>query len=112
MALTYQESGTQGTLTLDGDLTLAQAEELRMLLIKSIINVDELTLEFGDVRDVDLSCLQLLCSVHRSAVRMNKRVAFSGSRPEAFDKVMRDAGYVRSMGCHLDCFGSCLWVKR
>ncbi len=112
MGITYRESNNQGTLKLEGDITLAQAEELRMLLIKSIINVDDLKVEFGDVHDVDLSCLQLFCSVHRSAVRMNKRVAFSGPRPEIFDKVVRDAGYVRSTGCHLDCFGSCLWVKR
>ena len=83
-----------------------------MILIKAIINVDQLTLEFGDVHEVDLSCLQLLCSVHRSAVRMNKRVAFSGQHPEVFDKVVREAGYTRTTGCHLDCFGSCLWVKR
>ncbi len=112
MALTYHEANNQGTLKLDGNLTLAQAEELRMLLIKAVINVDQVTLEFGNVHEVDLSCLQLLCSAHRSAVRMNKRVAFAGRRPEAFNKVVRDAGYARSTGCHLDCFGSCLWVQR
>jgi ABC-type transporter Mla MlaB component len=112
MGFTYQEANNQGILMLDGDLTLSQAEELRMFLIKAIINVDELVLELGDVNDVDLTCLQLLCSVHRSAVRMNKRVAFAGQLPVTFSKVVRDAGYKRGSGCHLDRFGGCLWVKR
>jgi anti-anti-sigma regulatory factor len=111
MALAYQEANNHGILKLAGDLTLGQAEELRMILIKAIISVDQLTLEFDDVHEVDLSCLQLFCSVHRSAVRMNKQVAFSGRYPAAFEKVVRDAGYARTTGCHLDCFSSCLWVK-
>ena len=64
---TYEESNNRGTLTLEGDLSLAQTEEFRMLLIKAIINVDELVIAFGKIRDVDLSCLQLLCSAHRSS---------------------------------------------
>jgi len=112
MGLTYQEANNQGIVRLDGDLTLAQAEELRMFMIKAVINVDEIILDFGNVQDVDLSCLQLCCSVHRSAVRMNKRVGFAGRQPETFNKAVREAGYSRSTGCHLDCFNSCLWVKR
>lgn len=107
---TYEESNNRGTLTLEGDLSLAQTEEFRMLLIKAIINVDELVIAFGKIRDVDLSCLQLLCSVHRSSIRMKKRVVFSGTWPKAFRKAVSDAGYSRTSGCNLDLSSSCLWV--
>ena len=110
MGFNYQEENNRGTLTLDGDLTLSQAEELRMLLIKAIINVDQVLLDFGATRDIDLSCLQLLCSAHRSAIRMKKTVAFSGAWTESFRKAVHQAGYARTVGCSHDCSGSCIWM--
>jgi ABC-type transporter Mla MlaB component len=112
MGLTYQEENNSGTLTLDGDLTLSQAEELRMLLIKAIINVDKLFLALGDIGEIDLSCLQLLCSAHRSAIRMNKTIAFAGAWTEPFRKAIQQSGYARTVGCNLDCSGSCIWMAQ
>jgi ABC-type transporter Mla MlaB component len=110
MGLTYLEENNRGTLTLDGVLTLSQAEELKMFLIKAIINVDQVFLALGDVQEIDLSCLQLLCSAHRSAIRMNKTVAFTGAWTESFKKAVHQAGYARTVGCSLDCSGSCIWM--
>jgi hypothetical protein len=36
-----QESGKQRNITLDGNLTVGQAEELRRLLIKAIIDAEQ-----------------------------------------------------------------------
>ncbi len=99
-------------MTLDGDLTLSQAGELRTLLIKALINADRVVLEFGSVTDIDLSALQLLCSAHRSAVRLNKQLIFSGEWPGLFKQAVSDAGYARFAGCHLDRENSCLWMRR
>ncbi len=112
MSISYREANNRGTLVLDGDVTLAEAEELRMQLIKAIINVDELWLEFGTPGQVDLAALQLLCSAHRSAIRMNKKVGFTGAWPEPFRKAVHDAGFERSVGCSLDCFNTCIWVRK
>jgi anti-anti-sigma regulatory factor len=110
MGLSYQEENNRGTLILDGNLTLSEAEELRMLLIKAIINVEQIFLDFGDTREIDLSCLQLLCSAHRSALRMKKTVAFSGAWTESFRKAVHQAGYARTVGCSHDGSGSCIWM--
>ncbi len=112
MSIIFEQTGNQGDLTLDGDLTLSQAGELRTLLIKALINADRVVLDFGSVTDIDLSALQLLCSAHRSAVRLNKQLIFSGEWPGLFKQAVNDAGYARFAGCHLDCENSCLWVKR
>jgi anti-anti-sigma regulatory factor len=112
MSTTYKEENNRGTVTLSGNLTLTEAEDLRMILIKAIINVDQVFLTFGEIQDIDLSCLQLLCSAHRSAIRMNKTVAFSGPWTEPFRRVVHQAGYARSVGCSLDCTGSCIWMGR
>ncbi len=99
-------------MLLDGDLTLQNAEDMRRALMKAIIASDNVTLTFNTVTDVDLSSLQLLCSAHRSAVRLNKRIAIRGEWPELFQRAVDEAGYARSTGCRLDCENSCLWVRK
>ena len=109
MAITLNASGEKATLTLSGDVTVEHADEMRSALIKALIDNGTVTLAFGSLTRVDLSCLQLLCSAHRSAVRLNKRLAFSGSWPELFKQCVEDAGYARYSGCHRDMDHSCLW---
>jgi anti-anti-sigma regulatory factor len=114
MIITFRDqgSGKQGNITLDGNLTVGQAEELRRFLIKAIIDAQQVRLDFGTVTDVDLSCLQLLCSAHRSASRMKKSISLSGDWPEVFKNTVEEAGYSRLTGCRLDVDHSCLWVKK
>lgn len=114
MNLTFQDQqlGKQGNITLDGNLTVNRAEELRMLLIKALIDADHVQVDFGPVTEVDLSCLQLLCSAHRSAGRMKRRLSLSGGWPEPFQKTLEEAGYARLSGCRFDTEHTCLWVKR
>ncbi len=103
-------SSDRGTIHLEGDLTLPYAAELRTMLIKALINSDAVTIRFGAVQNVDLSCLQLLCSAHRSAVRFKKQFQFEGIVPKIFQETADAAGYSRLKGCHLDYEKSCLWI--
>ncbi len=103
-------SSEKGILHLEGDLTLPTAAELRALLIKSLIDADSVTVRFGAVQDLDLSCLQLLCSAHRSAVRLKKQIRFEGNLPKVLQETAEAAGYSRVKGCQLDTEKSCLWV--
>jgi anti-anti-sigma regulatory factor len=114
MEITFhdQESGKQGNIKLDGNLTVGQADELRGLLIKALIDAEQVRMDFGTVTDVDLSCIQLLCSAHRSASRMKKSISLSGDWPEVFKKTVEEAGFSRLTGCRLDVDHSCLWVRR
>ncbi len=114
MDITFHErqSGKQGVVTLDGSLTLTHAEELRMLLIKALIDAEDVQVGFKSVADTDLSCLQVLCSAHRSACRMNRQLSLSGDWPRSFKQAVEDAGYARLAGCRLDVAHSCLWAKK
>ena len=107
-----QDSRKQGIITLEGNLTVTQAEELRMLLIKALVDADHVHVDFGSLTGVDLSCLQLLCSAHRSASRIKRRFSLSADWPELFKQTVEDAGYPRLTGCRLDVDHSCLWTKR
>jgi anti-anti-sigma regulatory factor len=110
MSAIFTRSGNKGIVTLDGDVTLPQAEELRRVLIKALVDADEVCLDMEKVRKVDLSCLQLLCSAHRSATRFTKKLAFRGSLPQALRDAVESTGFSRVTGCKLDCDKSCLWM--
>ncbi len=103
-------SSDKGVLHLEGELTLPNAAELRTMLIKALIDADAVTVRFGSLEDLDLSCLQLFCSAHRSAVRLKKQLRFDGTLPRILQDAAEAAGYSRLKGCHLDSEKSCLWV--
>ncbi len=103
-------SGKQGTLMLIGELTIQCAGELKDSLIKSQEAVESLLLNLEGVEGADIPCLQLLCSAHRTAVRANKRLSFTGAIPLSFRQTVRDAGYAKG-ACRTDGDGSCLWDK-
>ena len=110
MSTTFTKTGDSGVLTLEGELTLPYAEELKKALLRAILDTDDVSIAFGNVQDVDLSCLQLLCSAHRSAVRLKKRVSFASGLPPAVKEAAETAGYARLKGCKLDLDKSCLWM--
>jgi len=112
MTVQLEITGKEAIIKAEGDLTLNGAVELRMGLIKAIIDADDVNVQFGAVNGVDLSCLQLFCSAHRTAGRMNKRFRLSAEWPELFKLAVDDAGYARLTGCSLDRDNSCIWVKR
>ena len=109
MGALFTQSGNKGVVILEGDLTMPYAEEIRKILMKAIRGADELSVAFKNVRDADLSCLQLLCSAHRSAVRMKKHMTFTGIVPQTFKDTVVAAGFSHIRGCGPDSGRKCLW---
>lgn len=96
-------------LTLGGDLTIAQATGLKQLLHGAVDHYQQVEIRFEDVTAVDLSCLQLLCSAHRTASALDKRLTLEGARPAVFRQAMQKAGLMRQKGCVLSPNTTCLW---
>jgi anti-anti-sigma regulatory factor len=109
MSAIFKRSGNKGVITLEGELTLPHAEELKGVFIKALQDADEVSIDFKNVRDVDLSCLQLFCAAHRSAVRLKKHVTFSKKPPTALLEAAETAGFTHLKGCKLGSAISCLW---
>jgi len=105
------ESDNTAILTLNGELTVARAEELRAMLISALENADSITVRFKDITDVDISCLQLFCSAHRSAIDLNKSLTVNREGCEIFRHAAETAGFSRKKGCLLDFEDSCLWIE-
>jgi anti-anti-sigma regulatory factor len=108
----FEQSGSSGVLTFSGELTIEHVGEMRTAFIQALTDVDRVEIDFSGVTEVDLFCLQLLCSVHRTSLRLNKRVNFIGSRPAKFRETIETAGFSRVTGCGLDCEHSCFWIAR
>ena len=102
------ESGRQ--VLLEGHLTLPHAETMKKAFLTALIEADDVFIKFAIVENVDLSCLQLLCSAHRSAVCLKKRISIEGSVPQALKKAADAAGFSCLTGCKLDSDRSCLWI--
>jgi ABC-type transporter Mla MlaB component len=105
------KSVTTETLTLIGDLTIEHVQELHQKLMAALDKTQHLTITFADVTGADLSCVQLLCSAHRTAVRTDKFLKLDQQRPEALCRVVKETGFHRDKGCALDSQGSCIWKE-
>ena len=110
MQATFNQSGSKSVITLEGDLTLPHTEALKAIFTKALQESDDVTIAIVTVDNVDLSCLQLLCSAHRSAMRLKKQVTFIGSPPQVFNDAVEAAGLARAAGCKLESGHRCLWM--
>ena len=111
MSATFEQSGNKAVITLEGELTLPFAEELKGIFIKAFQDADEISIAFKNVQEVDLSCLQLFCAAHRSAVRLKKHLVFSEGQPMVMKKAVKAAGFAHLKGCKQGSEKSCLWKK-
>jgi anti-anti-sigma regulatory factor len=112
MGIRIDQSERKCVITCDGELTDNQLHDVRTALIKGLINSEEVALDLQNITNTDLACLQLLCSAHRSAGRLDKHFTFAGPRPDMLNRVAASAGYLRQVGCRLDKDRTCLWTEQ
>lgn len=98
------------TISLKGDLTVQHIAAIKAELAQAMARLDSLQLDISEATDVDISFLQLLCAAHRSALNLHKELALADQTQERIRKTLKDAGFVRHVGCSLGCSESCLWV--
>jgi ABC-type transporter Mla MlaB component len=110
MGATLKESSEGKIVVLDGALTLPHVEVLKAAFLKALGEADDVSIAFENIQEVDLSVLQLFCSLHRSALQQKKRVKLEGAPPRALRETVDAAGFSRHGGCKLDCDKSCIWV--
>lgn len=112
MDFVLDSSGTGGVLHIRKDMTIAHAAELKSALIAAIGKVEHLEVCIDDQVEVDISSLQLICSVHRTMLKMNKRLSLTGKRLAMFRNTVREAGFSRHVGCSRDRGNSCPWIEK
>lgn len=107
-----RKSGKKGILTLSGVLTVNGAEEIKDALFKAITRFKNLELEFGEISAMDFSCLQLLCSAHRTAIHRNRVISLKLPLPAVMEELIVSTGFTRHAGCAAGDNCRCFWVPR
>lgn len=68
-----------GVLTFEGSLGIQDNEELKSNFVNALHTVDKVILNVKNIYDIDISCLELFCSAHRTSVKLQKTLSFSDS---------------------------------
>jgi ABC-type transporter Mla MlaB component len=110
MTYSFQQSGDTGVLAVSGALTIEDAAELKSVIADALAASTGLMLDMAEVETADLSCLQLLCSAHRSAAHAGKGLELRNAG-DGFISGMRAAGYGRHLGCQHPSRSDCLWLE-
>lgn len=111
---TFEKTGNIGILAFQGSLTESSVKDLKLALIRSIHNTDNLFLNFAEVTDIDCSCLKLLCSAYKISKKMDKRVSMLGVCHKVLNTVIKKTGYSCSNDCagyaQKECFLKSTWA--
>ncbi|UCH80378.1 MAG: STAS domain-containing protein [Nitrospiraceae bacterium] len=98
-------------LTINGSLTIEHVEELKNILLEIKENADHIIVNLANVESVDASCLQLLCSAHKTYLNENKSLEISTQCSEVLKRTVGNSGYAQHKGCRQDNNQSCLWLR-
>ncbi len=108
---TKKSSGNAGVLFLEGDLTINNAGKLKSALQSALDKVATVEIKFSKVTEIDLSCLQLLCSAHRESVLSDRKLKFAPRKPSSISALITSAGLPRYRGCSAKSYKNCLWIE-
>lgn len=104
-----EKKENKSVVILNGDITVEHSDLLRNALLESLEGTDLIEVDFRNATTVDLSCLQLLCSAHRTSVNAGKSIELRPDHTEILKEAVRESGYPRYIGCTLETEKSCLW---
>jgi ABC-type transporter Mla MlaB component len=96
-------------LCISGTLTIQDAQGLKSELVNAFDKAQAIEIDVSSVTEADVSCLQLLCSAHRTSKQANKVFGLADDASDSFKKSVRQAGYARPNGCANDTASHCLW---
>jgi ABC-type transporter Mla MlaB component len=110
--ITGEDGWKTAHFSLQGELTIANAEALRQNLVAALEECGELALDGSTVSEVDLAAMQLLCALHRAAVARGKTVVLRGIEDGCWPETLALAGFSRHEGCvHATDKTKCLWCS-
>ena len=106
---TIEQSGGSSSLVIEGEMIIDHVEELKRFFRDALVGRNSLDLKIAGVNKVDLFGLQVLCSAHRSAMKVHKELRLIGQQPEALRDAIVMAGFGRTAACSAG--KTCPWNK-
>jgi len=103
-------SAGQTTVTLRGDLTIQNAITIKGEILNALNTSSVVLVDISNMNEGDLSLLQIICSAHRTADSMKKKLSVIGGDQKTYQQLIRQSGYSRSIGCRESLRKNCLWM--
>jgi hypothetical protein len=92
-------------------LTIHRIADIKENLHLTLNRAGTLRIDVSGATSVDFTFLQLLCSGHRTAVAMDKKLEWIGPVSRVFLKAVEAGGFSRHIGCAFGLRGDCLWTQ-
>ena len=94
------------TLHCEGELNISRAAELRTAMLSAFeLGSKKVVLDFSKVESIDLACMQLVCSAHKTALKKEASLDVSPESVPLLKKAAFLTGFQRDTGC----VTSCIW---
>lgn len=91
----------KANIKLDGDLSVANASDLKGALVKVLDNADAIEIELDKVTSIDFASLQLMCSANLTADKMGKTLTVKDPSAPVFKEAWSNAGFENYAPCSL-----------
>lgn len=89
----YQmESPENGSVLLSGELSIENAGELKQLFLQAIAETRKIIVSWDDDIQMDLSCLQILCAVQKTASMTGHTLIFQKTIPKGLAETLKTCG--------------------
>lgn len=102
---------SKNTLHLEGELTVAGATILHEQFVQLLRHAEHIEIDISKVTKIDLACLQLFCSAHRTAMKDGKAWKMKSDDNLAFLVAGEEAGLNYYTKCVFDPSKDCLWKR-
>jgi anti-anti-sigma factor len=110
MAKVYMEDKDNAKiLRAEGTLSIQDASGLRECLLEALSSATTLLIDLSEVQSVDLACLQVFCSAHKTYSQAQKGIRITGDLPEAVVRSLSSVTIVPE-ACERAPHGPCLWA--
>jgi anti-anti-sigma regulatory factor len=92
-----------------GKLTIQDASRLKDLLMEAYAGEGELCIDLTGTESLDLACMQVLCSAHKSFGKAKRAVHMTGELSEGVRRSLQEIA-IEAGSCGLESSAPCLWV--
>jgi len=98
ITITQNETDEQyASITMEGDLTLQNADQIRLELIQALKQYNYLSLNIVNIENIDLPFIQLLYSLKKTAESKNKELQIAALVPEDLQLILEHSGFDKGL---------------
>ncbi len=97
-------------LTFDGPLSIEHCSKLKEILISTMEQADAIIIDFENITDLDLSCIQIFCSASKSAEVHEKQLTIKENNSEVVNQNIENSGFIKDGKCIQKFCSNCFWT--